>query len=265
MQTQTQIKMSIPYFDRWETFSLEQLLQQARNRRNMNTDHLTSLLYQSRLNDDFAELSVSPFTGKCSQGWIDFESQVCPKFQEAYSWVSKLYRDPFDPPTPLEYLIHFYREGVKLGLKTANEFDLGRALRNWVSLKREEILIDLMRVNNLQVETPSVGNNVSKHADIYFHHPRGKIIIWSYLSTHKGIENLVKKLLKRGFLERGLNLLSPIDEHTDTESYKDWWIPTSDYLDRMLQACETEPIPFLELKDKIERDTEVLKGFILFN
>jgi len=262
MQTQIQ---TIPYLDIWNTFSFEEMLQQARNRRNMNTDHLTSLLSQSRTDNDYAEFKLLPFTGNCSQGWIDFDSEVCPKFQEAYSWVAKLYRDPFNPPTPLEYLIHFYREGVKLGLETVSDFDLGRALRNWPSLKREDILIDLMIANGLKIETPSTGNNVHKHADIYFHHPRGKIVIWSYLSTNKGIENLVKKLLERGCLERGLNLLASIDEQEDTEDYHGWWIPSKEYLDRLLQACENTPIDFNELKENLKFSTKCLKEFVLFN
>lgn len=273
---------TIPYFETWKTFSFQQMLEKARNRRSINLDHITSILSMSRINGDYDAFCLEPFTGNCSQGWIDFDSQVVPKFQDAYAWMAKIYRDPSNPPTPMECLIQFYRSCLKknedfmktenflkknlpIPIQTPADFDLGRALRNWPSFKREDILIDSMRANGLNIETPSTGSNVHKHADIYFHHPRGKIIIWSYLSTSKGIENLVKKLLERGCLERGLNLLAPIDNQTDTEDYCGWWIPSKEYLDRLLQACENTPIDFNKLKENLKFSTKCLKDFILFN
>ncbi len=43
---------------------------------------------------------------------------------------------------------------------------------------------------------------------------------------HLYIPVLVKKLLERGVLERGLNLLAPIELSRDMENYEDWYVPS---------------------------------------
>ena len=214
--------------------------------------HLHSL---RRSGSDFgAAVMNAPMTGNLSQGWKDKNRNKI-FFQDALAAVHAAYPGAW---TPADYLLQCYLTAKTEGVDFV-DMDLGRALRNLPSFVREYLIAEfLANRDGINIEIPSADMNAQYHVDIILLSGSTKTYIWSYLTSRKAIGKLTQKKLngQRGKILNGQNLLAPFDNKTDAKDFHAWWIPTENYIDRLLKSLESPVLSYNEVLAILKRDTQ---------
>ena len=198
-----------------------------------------------------------PVTGSISQGWKDLNNSG-PLFQKSLENVAAAYPSDW---TPTEYALDYYATCMKVNLPP-QQVDLGRSLRNLPSFLREYLLLDALKEAGHDVRLPSVEDNAHTHVDLILHLEGREVTVWSYLKTSKAVQMLKTKIQRRGIIRPGLNLLAPIDNKSETVSYYDWYVPSEDYVKRLIQAASAEPSHGVAALAR--SPTALLMSFLLF-
>lgn len=238
-----------------------QLPPHGKEEKNAFIRHLSAL---RRNRVDFqSHVFEKPMTGALSQGWRDLERDTI-FFQECLATLNREYPGKWNPA---DYLLQCYMVGKENGYNL-EDMDLGRALRNLPSFLREYLIAgEANKRSDVSVKIPNEQINAKYHVDLVIKRNGEKFYIWSYLASTRSIRHLTASKIteQRGKVLKGNNLLAPFDKSSDAKSVLGWWIPTQDYIDRLLSSTQNEPISYQELLLNCEKiDKLVFYDFLKF-
>jgi hypothetical protein len=243
--------ISYDQISQWTGQTWNQALASARNSQPINARTvLETLLQRLRNRDDYAVFSRAPVTGAISQGWKDLNAQG-PLFQSSLVKVATSYPGDW---TPAEYLWDYYLT-CSSGNIRSESMDLGRALRNLPSFLREYMLAAALRDAGVDVRVPEAEENAAYHVDITLTLGGRDITVWNYLNTDKGCSFVARKIQSRGSIKSGLNLLAPIRMGVETTNYHGWYVPSQDYIRRLIHATSEEAEPFSRISDSVAENS----------
>ena len=173
--------------------------------------------------------------------WIS-EQKTSIVFSKLFQETSK--RKSFSPALYIVFMVYAYVNNVNDGnweevYEKKLACEIGRGLRAFPSFLREWDLREKIKwifPNSPIMYGPE--QDVRDHADIILRYGDSLIRIWSYQSTEKGIQYVIKRLSgDRGMIPSGLHGLFPIDINnpSEAEDVYGWRLYSMEYVKRL---CE---------------------------
>lgn len=194
---------------------------------------LESYIASLRIQRDYPSFASRNISGRISEGWRDLNVSG-PLFQEALWSVMQTWPTDW---TPVEYLMT-YAIDCKKNAPGQSDYDLGRAVRNLPSFLREYFIHSALFERGIAAVIPSPAENAQGHADLYISTDSGQVGLWSFQSTNKGFGMLKRKIQYRASSFSEINFLCPFDSATDSSDYFGWYLPSSGYLESLIQTLK---------------------------